>query len=75
MKKEYIVALISEPGEPKVYNLVNMEDFKDYIICSDDKYWESVEGQLFTEDEFRLEEGNYVDDQVYSTAMFAHPLI
>lgn len=57
MQKEYIVA--QTEGEKGFY-LSNMDDFNDKIKCNDDLYWSSVEGQVFTEDEFKI-----VDDIVY----------
>jgi hypothetical protein len=56
MQKEYIVASNERVGNEITFNLVNMEDFNDFIICSNDLYWSSVEGQLFYEDEFRVED-------------------
>lgn len=53
MQKEYIVSQVEDEG---VLVLANMDDFTDRIECSDDEYWSSVEGQLFTEDEFRVED-------------------
>lgn len=54
MNKEYIVSLVEDE---EVFTLSNMDDFSDRIECSDDEYWASVEGQLFTENEFRVEDG------------------
>ena len=54
MKKEFIVSQVEDEG---VLVLANMDDFTDRIECSDDEYWSSVEGQLFYEDEFRVEDG------------------
>jgi hypothetical protein len=53
MKKEYIVSQVE--GE-EVFYLSNMDDFDEKIECSDDEYWSSVEGQLFYEEEFRIED-------------------
>ena len=53
MKKEFIVA--QTEGEKEFY-LSNMDDFNDKIECNDDPYWSSVEGQVFTEDEFKIED-------------------
>jgi hypothetical protein len=53
MQKEYIVSQIEDE---QVFYLTNMEDFDDKIECSDDPYWSSVEGQLFIEDEFKVED-------------------
>jgi hypothetical protein len=76
MKKEYIVKLITRPGEPKKFNLVNTEDELDQIICSDDSYWSSVEDQIFGEDEFTLGENpTKVDDPGITLAPIAFPLI
>ena len=54
MQKEYIVSQVE--GE-EIFYLANMDDLDEKIECSDDMYWSSVEGQLFTEDEFRIEDG------------------
>jgi hypothetical protein len=53
MEKEYIV---SQTEGEKVFYLSNMDDFDDKIECNDDPYWSSVEGQVFTEDEFKVED-------------------
>ena len=39
-----------------LFYLSNMEEFADRIKCSNDSYWSSVEGQLFTEDEFEVKD-------------------
>jgi hypothetical protein len=54
MQKEYIVSQVE--GE-EIFYLANMDNLDEKIECSDDMYWSSVEGQLFTEDEFRIEDG------------------
>lgn len=54
MQKEYIVSQVE--GE-EIFYLANMDDLDEKIECSDDMYWSSVEGQLFTEDEFIIEDG------------------
>jgi hypothetical protein len=59
MQKEYIVSKVEFVD---LFYLSNMDDFADRIKCSNDPYWSSVEGQLFYEDEFRVE-----DDVAYPT--------
>jgi hypothetical protein len=52
MQKEYIVSKVEFVD---LFYLSNMEEFADRIKCSDDPYWSSVEGQLFYESEFKVE--------------------
>ena len=52
MKKEFTVSQVEDEG---VLVLANMDDFTDRIECSNDEYWSSVEGQVFNEDEFKVE--------------------
>lgn len=53
MQKEYIVSKVEFVD---LFYLSNMEEFADRIKCSNDSYWSSVEGQLFTEDEFEVKD-------------------
>ena len=53
MKKEFIVSKVEFVD---LFYLSNMDEFADRIKCSNDPYWSSVEGQLFYEDEFKVED-------------------
>ena len=53
MKKEFIVSKVEFMD---LFYLSNMDEFADRIKCSNDPYWSSVEGQLFYEDEFKVED-------------------
>lgn len=70
--KQYKVTNVAEEGQEPVFNLVNVDDPYDYVMCAE-YLWDDMVGLTVGEDEFYVKENQYVDDNVYGIAPFAYP--
>lgn len=70
MKTYKVVLAVFENGEtyPDVMDLVNVEDPDDRIMCATDEF---VVGEIVTENDFFMQDSQYVDEESFGVAPFA----
>lgn len=69
MKKYKVVKTPNLPDNDTAFDLINVADESDYLMCADDEFFE---GEIVSENDIRFENQNYVDDNGVGSADFAY---